>query len=33
VIMKMGVLRVVAIEKPHYRTKIHIRSPWLCEVV
>jgi hypothetical protein len=30
--MKMGVLRVNAIEKPHYRTKINIRPPWLCDM-
>ena len=27
--MKMGILRVSAIYKPQYRTRIHIRSPWI----
>ena len=30
--MKMGILRVTAIHKPVYRTRIHVRSPWLASM-
>ena len=30
--MKMGILRVTAIHKPVYRTRIHIRSQWLASI-